>query len=78
MRYAIPSDVEAQIDRLIESGSFNSSDDVLRAALAALNRQQDDVAAIREGIADLDAGRCVSFEEFDAEMRRKYDFLGEG
>lgn len=70
--------MEAQIDRLIESGSFSSSNDVLRAALAALDRQQDDVAAIREGIADLNAGRCLSFEVFDAEMRREYDFLGEG
>jgi predicted transcriptional regulator len=34
-------------------------------------RQQEDIAAIREGIEDMEAGRVVPFEETDARMRAK-------
>jgi predicted transcriptional regulator len=33
----------------------------------------EDVAAIQEAIEDLHAGRSVSLEEFDANMRQRYD-----
>lgn len=35
------------------------------------------IDALDEGMADLAAGRTISLEEFDAEMRRKYSFLKE-
>lgn len=33
----------------------------------------EDVAAVEAAIADLHAGRSVSLEEFDANMRQRYD-----
>jgi predicted transcriptional regulator len=38
--------------------------------LAKLQRQAD-VAAIREGIADMEAGRIVTLEELDARVRAR-------
>ena len=34
-------------------------------------QQQDDMAAIREGIADMEAGRVVTLEELDARIRAR-------
>ncbi|HEV2969691.1 MAG TPA: hypothetical protein VGY55_06855 [Pirellulales bacterium] len=34
-------------------------------------RQQEDLAAIREGIADMEAGRVVTLEELDARIRTR-------
>ena len=34
-------------------------------------QQQEDLAAIREGIADMEAGRIVTMEELDARIRAR-------
>jgi hypothetical protein len=34
-------------------------------------QQQEDLAAIREGIADMEAGRVVTLEELDARIRMR-------
>lgn len=34
-------------------------------------QQREDLAAIREGIADLEAGRLVALEELDARIRAR-------
>ncbi len=39
-------------------------------AMGAL-QQREDLAAITEGIADMEAGRVVPFEEVDARIRKK-------
>jgi predicted transcriptional regulator len=77
MRHSIPIDVEDQIDKLIASGAFATAEDVLRDAVAALLRQEEDLAAIREGLADIEAGRVVTLDELDAEMRSKFIFLSD-
>jgi Arc/MetJ-type ribon-helix-helix transcriptional regulator len=77
MAYSIPGDVEQQIDELLASGSFSSADEVLRSAFAALAKRRADLEAIREGIADIEAGRYVTRDEFDAEMHDRFGFLSE-
>ena len=42
-------------------------------AMEAL-RQQDDLAAIQAGIDDMEAGRIVTLEEADAEIRKDVGF----
>ena len=42
-------------------------------AMEAL-RQQEDLAAIRAGIDDMEAGRFVSLEEADADIRKNLGF----
>jgi len=34
-------------------------------------RQQDDLVAIRQGIADMEAGRIVTLDELDARIRAR-------
>jgi predicted transcriptional regulator len=38
-------------------------------------QEQDDLAAIREGIADMEAGRVVTLEELNARIRTRLDEL---
>jgi antitoxin ParD1/3/4 len=72
MVYAIPNDVERLIDSFMATGQYSNRDDVLRDALQALVRQEADLAAIREGLADIEAGRHRPFEEIDAELREQF------
>ena len=59
MPYEVPSDVVPSIDAFIGTGGYSSSDEVLRAAVGLLKRQESDIAAIQEGIADEAAGRVT-------------------
>ena len=41
-------------------------------ALALWREEQDSITAIREGIADADAGRTKSLDEFDRDFRQRH------
>jgi predicted transcriptional regulator len=55
------------------SGHFQSEDELLREALSTWNDRDADLAAIRRGIADMEAGRMRPFEEAvrDFDQRHK-------
>jgi predicted transcriptional regulator len=72
MAYQIPSDLVQRTKTFLAMGAFATEDDVLRAALEALERQQQDLAAIAEGVADMEAGRYRTFSEIDTEFRAKH------
>lgn len=44
---------------------------VVDESILAGLQQQEDLAAIREGIADMEAGRVVTLEELDARIRTR-------
>lgn len=68
-----PPDLQAQLNDWMATGQYTSAEDVLREALRALKRQDDDVVAIREAIADMEAGdRGKPFDEFVEEFRRAH------
>ena len=46
----------------------------LTAELVDALRQQEDIAAIQAGIDDMEAGRVISLEEADAEIRKDLGF----
>ena len=71
MPYQFPADVDALLRQQIGTGYYDSEDDVLRKALQALCLQDQEVAAIQEGIDDMQAGRVRSFREFDREFRQR-------
>jgi Arc/MetJ-type ribon-helix-helix transcriptional regulator len=73
MDNAISPDIFTRIDAQVATGQFSGPDDVLRAALTALEQQQDDWAAIRSGLADMEAGEIELFADVDAELRRKHN-----
>ena len=66
-----PPDVDEEMRQLMASGNYGSPDEVLRAALDALKRHDVEVAAIQQGIDDMEAGRVSSLREFDREFRRR-------
>lgn len=71
MSYAFPPDVKRLVEEQLSTGQYNSEDDVLRNALQALKFRSVEVAAIAEGIADMEAGRFRSLDDVDAELSRK-------
>ncbi len=73
MNDPFPPDVSQRVRLQIEQGLFQTEDDVLRAAMTALEREQNDLAAIEAGIKDMEAGRYHPFTQIDAEFRRKHN-----
>jgi putative addiction module CopG family antidote len=71
MAYQIPVDVEEQIQEQLATGGYSSQDDVLREALRALRWRNQEVAAIQEGIEDMEAGRVKPLREFDRDFRQR-------
>jgi Arc/MetJ-type ribon-helix-helix transcriptional regulator len=68
MTYQFPPDIEKLVGEHMASGGYTSEDDVLRDALEALGRfahsreeadeeYRQTVADVREGVADMEAGR---------------------
>jgi len=53
-------------------GIYRTEEEVLQAALQALSAQEETLAAIGEGYADLQAGRHRPFDESDAEFRKRH------
>lgn len=45
-------------------------------ALALWRQEQETLAAIREGLEDVAAGRTKSLEEFDRDFRQRHDIEG--
>lgn len=76
MQISITPDLERIIREKLASGSYASEEEVLQAALKALDAEEVSVAAIAEGYADFQAGRYRSFDEADAEFRQRKGLSG--
>ena len=73
MAYNFPPDVNQRVSSLLGTG-YQNVDELLRAALSALEREQQEIAAIQEGVEQIDSGSYRSLEEVDAEIRKKHGF----
>ena len=73
MAIALTPELERLVREKLASGKYESQEDVLRAALRALDEQEEIVAGIQEGYDDLQAGRYKTLEEADAEFRSKHN-----
>ena len=71
MSLIIPADVQERVNALLGTGRYASEDEILRAAVAALEEQNADLAAIQRGINDMESGRYRPFADFDAEFRER-------
>jgi putative addiction module CopG family antidote len=70
MIYSLPPDLTAQLQDCLATGLYANEEEVLRAALRVLKQQESDVSAIKEAIADMEAGdRGKLFDEFVEEFR---------
>ncbi len=74
MHYQFPPDVDRLIRDRMAAGGYESEDDVLRDALAALGERVDDLAAIQAGIADMEAGSTKPLADVDVEIRSALGF----
>jgi Arc/MetJ-type ribon-helix-helix transcriptional regulator len=71
MANQIPADIDERVSALLATGRYESRDDVLRAAILALELHRDEVTAIQEGIDDMEAGRVMPLREFDRDFRER-------
>ena len=66
MAYQFPPDIEQRIKAQLETGQFQSEDDVLREAIATLEKRQFGLnelqAMVAEADADIAAGRVGPFD----------------
>jgi Arc/MetJ-type ribon-helix-helix transcriptional regulator len=75
-RYTVPEDVEEIVDRLLESRAYSDADEIIRAAMLALEVSESDPieisdelrAAIEEARADIEKNGGIPAEEVFAEM----------
>ena len=72
MPYAFPPEIAEPVRRRVTSGQFSSEDEVLKAALRALDDRDTELAAIQAGLADLEAGRVSSLADVDARLRARH------
>ncbi len=73
MGYPFPADIQERMGERMASGQYRSEDDLLRAALRALDEELDDLGAVQEAIAEWRAGdEGVPLDEgFDSIRRKK-------
>jgi Arc/MetJ-type ribon-helix-helix transcriptional regulator len=70
MNYPLPDDLAAQLQDRLATGQYASEEEVLRAALTVLKRQDEEVSAIKAALVDMQAGdRGKLFDEFVEEFR---------
>ena len=72
MSYAFPPEIDRLMRERLASGLYGSEDEVLLDAMQALTERDATVAAVLEGVADMEAGRVHSLEEVDADMRQRH------
>jgi hypothetical protein len=75
---AIPSSPLAEFHQFVGSQLLLEEGPLItpEAVLARWREQQETLAAIREGLADIEAGRTVSLEDFDSEFRQRHGIEG--
>lgn len=73
MGFELTRELEAMVDEFIDFEGYKDRGDVLRDALRALKRELD-IAGIKEGIEDMNAGRCRPAREVLEEIRKKFGF----
>jgi Arc/MetJ-type ribon-helix-helix transcriptional regulator len=71
MSLMIPADVQERVNALLGTGRYATEEEILRAAVAALELQNADLEAIEGGINDMENGRYRPFANFDAEFRER-------
>lgn len=74
MAYQFPPDLDRLIRDRMAAGGYRCEDDVLRDALEALAERSEDLAALRAGVEDMQAGRTRPLEQIDAAIRHELGF----
>jgi len=68
------------IDEQVKSGQYKSADDAVNAAVARAQMEEElrseeiseeDIAAIEEGLAQIERGEVIPWEQVRAELKKK-------
>ncbi len=82
MPYQLPSDIEQRVRAQIESGQFETEDDVLREAIDTLERRQRGLQAIRDMVHEADediaAGHVGPFNANETKIAVKKRLQADG
>lgn len=82
MPYQLPSDIERRVRAQIESGQFETEDDVLREAINTLEKRQRGLRAIRDMVHEADediaAGRVGPFNADETKSAVKKRLQADG
>ena len=79
MSISLAPEVEELLNKKVRSGQYGSASDVVREALRLLDQQETDYAEwrsyvqhkIEKGLAQADAGQCISLEELEQRMAKR-------
>ena len=74
MTYRFPRQIDQLVRQQMAAGNYASEDELLEDALRALYERNEDLAAIREGIDDMEAGRVEPFLSAAEEIAKKHSF----
>ena len=74
MNYQLPAELDQRIQSQLALGIYNSPAEVLSDALDALDQRNEDLASIKRGIEDEQAGRVIPFQHFDEQIRSEFGF----
>ena len=72
MSITLNTEVDRRVQEKLATGRYQSVDQVLLAALHALDEEEETIAAVIEGNEDFMAGRFQDWETSDAEFRKKH------
>jgi putative addiction module CopG family antidote len=71
MKITLTPDLDRLVQQRLASGRYGSEEQVLEAALRALDEQEQSLIAIAEGYSDYQAGRYRIFDDSDADFRQR-------
>ena len=74
MNHALPNDLQEFVERELASGRYQSAGDVMIDGLRLLRRDREEaVAAIEEGLAEMESGEGIPLDEAFDTLRSKHN-----
>ena len=74
--------LEAVVQKLVDSGRYNSKSEVLREGVRLVEEREKQLAlmdaALARGRADVDAGRVHAADDVFAELKERYGRMADG
>ena len=78
MAFPFPTDLQEFVRQRMASGAYASEEELLRHAFHALAEEEEDLAAVREAVAEWQAGDPgVPLDEAIESARRKHGISGD-
>jgi len=73
MQERLTPEVDQLIREQMATGQYASENDLILQAIQALRWQEQEVAAIQDGVDDMEAGRVIALRDFDRDFRTRHN-----